>query len=323
MSIKSNQHKTLALDDELIDMTQHIDVYANTYGGSDSTALCENDSEDNSESDDSNHRIRNNEEAEPIVQESMVSNLSEFQIHDIDTLDDLNDSSTGALLEPIKNKTQSVDNAHNLGVSLARKHKVAFPNGYLKIVTGCMFSGKTSYIIRECKKWQSIGKQVLMINYALDRRYSDQDKVVSHDKYSIDCMMIDNFSPKLTEKIKVYDVILINEGQFFADLRVNVQHWCDEMKKIVVVSGLDGDFMRGKFGEILDLIPDCDDHIKLKAYCSMCKDGTDAVFTWKVKDRPSDCNVVVDIGVDKYVPLCRKHYNQERKKIVMVNKKPI
>jgi thymidine kinase len=202
-------------------------------------------------------------------------------------------------------------------------NKIAFPNGYLKIVTGCMFSGKTTYIIHECKKWQSIGKHVLMINYALDIRYGDQDKIISHDKYSIDCMMIDRFTPKLSKKIEDYDVILINEGQFFPNLRMNVQHWCDELKKIVVVSGLDGDFMRGKFGEIVELISDCDDHIKLKAYCSMCKDGTDAVFTWKIKDRSDDCIVVVDIGTDKYVPLCRKHYNQERKKITNNNNKKI
>jgi thymidine kinase len=192
------------------------------------------------------------------------------------------------------------------------KKNLVFPDGYLKLVIGCMFSGKTSYIIRECKKWQSIGKNVLMINYALDTRYTNQNKVVSHDKYSIDCMMVDKFSSKLSKKIEMYDVILINEAQFFSDLRSYAKHWCDDLKKIVVVSGLDGDYLRGRFGEILDLIPDCDELIKLKAYCSFCKDGTDAIFTWKIKDNPTDVDVVIDIGSDKYVPLCRKHYNNER-----------
>ncbi|VBB18875.1 thymidine kinase [Yasminevirus sp. GU-2018] len=200
-------------------------------------------------------------------------------------------------------------------VSVNSKRSRVFPDGYLKIVIGCMFSGKTTYIIRECKKWQSIGKHVLMINYALDRRYSDADKVVSHDKYSVDCIMVDKFTPDLTKKVEDYDVVLINEGQFFNDLNQNVRRWCDDMKKIVVVSGLDGNYLRGKFGEILDLIPDCDELIKLKALCSMCKDGTEAPFTWKIKDNPTNTSVVVDIGTDKYVPLCRKHYNRENSRL--------
>jgi len=186
--------------------------------------------------------------------------------------------------------------------------KSKYSYGYLKVVLGCMFSGKTTYIIRECKKWQSIGKNVLMINYIMDNRYTDRNEVVTHDKIKVDCIMLREFDELLPSSLNNYDVILINEGQFFNKLRVNVLNWCDKLKKIVVVSGLDGDFKRGKFGEMVDLIPDCDEIIKLKAYCSMCKDGTEALFSWKITNN----NNLIDIGTDNYVPLCRYHYNKQK-----------
>lgn len=353
--ISKNILGTVDIDDELIDMTQHEDIYTNSYGSSQNQNLFDEDSFstidttngvddiDQTDHNSTNLDITAGQENKPTDESSSISEHSKSKDSCVSTSFDTDHAhkdkgkNTRIVTKSVSDalaRAGSVDvpvthlidinTNDDLSLSSARifsgRSRVAFPNGYLKIVTGCMFSGKTTYIIRECKKWQSIGKHVLMINYALDRRYSDQDKIISHDKYSVDCMMIDKFTPKLSKKIEAYDVILINEGQFFSDLKINVHYWCDELKKIVVVSGLDGDFMRGKFGEILDLIPSCDDHIKLKAYCSMCKDGTDAIFTWKIKNRSLDCSVVVDIGIDKYVPLCRKHYNQECKKMLAVAK---
>lgn len=189
------------------------------------------------------------------------------------------------------------------------------PDGYLQIISGCMFSGKTSHIIRETKKWKSIGKKVLTINYHLDLRYSN-NKIVSHDNFGIDCMMVDEIDHKVNKIINKYDVIVINEAQFFDNLKLNVIHWVDDLKKIVIVSGLDGDFHRNKFGEILDLIPFCDDYIKLKAFCSLCKDGTSALFSLKTKS----LDKLIDIGTEQYIPVCRKHYIERS---IVKNKKII
>jgi thymidine kinase len=212
-----------------------------------------------------------------------------------------------------KNDSYHIDQIHMLQEDISKKRTV-YKDGYLQIITGCMFAGKSSYIIRECKKWRCIGKNVLMLNYSKDTRYSSDDKIITHDHDSIDCMMIDAFIPDLTKIIEPYDVILINEAQFLSNLKKTVRHWVDVLKKIVIVSGLDGDYLREPFGELLDLIPDADDHIKLKAYCTECADGTEAIFTWKVKDR-TDLTNIVDIGVDKYVPLCRRHYNEAHLKL--------
>ncbi len=185
-------------------------------------------------------------------------------------------------------------------------------NGYLKIVIGCMFSGKTTYIINECKKWKRLGKRALIINYALDRRYSNDDKVISHDEIGVDCLMMHKLTFDTSINIDSYDIILVNEGQFFPNLKEKVKYLVDFLKKIVIISGLDGDYLRNSIGDILELIPDCDELIKLKAYCSLCSNGTEAIFTWKTQDNPTDKEVLIDIGTEKYIPLCRKHYNQER-----------
>lgn len=189
---------------------------------------------------------------------------------------------------------------------------IIHPNGYLKIITGCMWAGKTSAVINECRKWESIGMKVLVINHSLDNRYSKCNKVVSHNKTSIDCIMIDKFTNEFNKKVNKYDVIIVDEAQFFKNLRKNVLHWCDKLRKMVVVCGLNGDYMRGKFGEILDLVPDCDDFIRLKALCTECRDGTNAVFTWKVKQSGVSSDNNIDVGTDNYTALCRKHYNEAR-----------
>lgn len=215
----------------------------------------------------------------------------------------------------LTNESKHTDSKETLKIV----NKSIYTDGYLKVILGCMFSGKTSYIIRECKKWQSIGKNVLMINYMMDKRYTDTNEIVSHDKIKVDCIMLDSFEELLLPALMNYDVILINEGQFFKNLRETVLKWCDELKKIVVVSGLDGDYLRGKFGEMTDLILDCDEIIKLKAYCSMCKDGTEAIFSWKTVNNTNNKNLI-EIGTDIYVPLCRYHYNNQKNKMI-ANKK--
>jgi thymidine kinase len=83
------------------------------------------------------------------------------------------------------------------------------------------------------------------------------------------------------EHIRNSEVILINEGQFFTDLYDIVVDMLIHKKKIYIC-GLDGDFERKKFGSILDLIPLCDKIQKLTSLCSLCKDGTSAIFSMRL-----------------------------------------
>ena len=96
------------------------------------------------------------------------------------------------------------------------------------------------------------------------------------------------------------DVILINEGQFFEDLLPAVQHMLQHNKKIYI-GGLDGDFERKKFGQILDLIPLCDKVTKMTSLCSLCKNGTAGIFSKRItKEREQTV-----VGSSNYIPVCR------------------
>ena len=80
----------------------------------------------------------------------------------------------------------------------------------------------------------------------------------------------------------------------------------DYYNKHIIVIGLDGDYDdRNNFGDIHRLLPLCDDIIKLKALCSVCKDGTLGIFSKKIVNSSQ----VVDVGsVDKYIAVCRACY---------------
>ena len=103
------------------------------------------------------------------------------------------------------------------------------------------------------------------------------------------------------------DVILINEGQFFEDLCEVVTQMLD-LKKRVYICGLDGDFERKKFGQILDLIPMCDKVTKLTSLCSLCKNGTKGIFSMRLTNEKTQTLV----GSDNYIPVCRNCYNPKQ-----------
>ena len=179
----------------------------------------------------------------------------------------------------------------------------------LNIIIGCMFSGKTSELMRECRRRLYNKQSVLAINYIDDTRYTTEDYIVSHNLEKIKCIRVKYLKEIPNEEILKVDFIFIDEGQFFSDLNEYVSKWCDEYKKNITVVGLDGDYKRQPFGQILDLIPKCDNIIKLKALCVMCNDDTDGLFTHRITKE----NDQISIGVDNYIPLCRYHYNDANK----------
>ena len=202
--------------------------------------------------------------------------------------------------------------------------------GYLELILGPMFSGKTSRIVEIYKQCEFCNISVVVINHTIDNRYDDE-LLSTHDKVKIPCIKTEklsyvwsdsiNIEPKLhvderdlnsiphvQQKIKVAtsDVILINEGQFFEDLYEVVVEMLKQNKKIYIC-GLDGDFERKKFGQILDLIPLCDKVTKLTSLCSLCKNGTPGIFSMRLTHE-TDQTVV---GSDNYIPVCRKCYSNK------------
>jgi len=172
---------------------------------------------------------------------------------------------------------------------------------YLELIIGPMFSGKTSRLVDIYKQCKFCNIPVAVINHCIDDRYHDT-LLSTHDKVMIPCIKTDNLTKILTN-IQDAQVIIINEGQFFSDLYEVVVSLLSLGKKIYV-GGLDGDFERKKFGQILDLIPLSDKVTKLTSLCSICKDGTPGIFSKRIS-RETEQTVV---GSDNYIPVCRKCY---------------
>lgn len=185
--------------------------------------------------------------------------------------------------------------------------------GYLEIILGPMFSGKTTELIQIYNNYNYIDKNVIVVNYAEDTRYHDS-MLSTHDRKMIPCIltmdindMWENSSNKNYKELHEADVILINEGQFFKNLKECVIDMVENKNKIVYICGLDGDFKREKFGELLDLIPYCDKVNKLTSLCSKCKNGKKGIFSCRITNEESQ----IVIGSDNYKPLCRNCYLSE------------
>ena len=205
-------------------------------------------------------------------------------------------------------------------------------SGYLELFIGPMYASKTTRLVEIYKQCEFCNISVVVINHTIDNRYDDE-LLSTHDKVKIPCIKTEklsyvwsdsiNIEPKLhvderdlnsiphvQQKIKVAtsDVILINEGQFFEDLYEVVVEMLKQNKKIYIC-GLDGDFERKRFGQILDLIPLCDKVTKLTSLCSLCKNGTPGIFSMRLTHE-TDQTVV---GSDNYIPVCRKCYSNKNR----------
>ena len=102
-------------------------------------------------------------------------------------------------------------------------------------------------------------------------------------------------------------MIGIDEGQFFADI-VEFSEKAANAGKVVIISSLQGTFMRGAFPSIIKLIPKCEKIKKLTAICKLCKQN--ASFTFRTASK--DCHLMIG-GDDMYMPLCRECHARESK----------
>jgi thymidine kinase len=176
--------------------------------------------------------------------------------------------------------------------------------GYLTLIMGCMFAQKTTEILKRIRRYESIGYKVLVINFHHDTRYGN-NCISSHDIDQHPARALGCLEDLSDDDIRKYNVIVIDEGQFFPDLYSTVTDWADRLPIHIVVSGLDGDSERRPFGDLLRLIPHAEEVVRLNAYCSKCRDGTIAHFSCRLKA----CDEQVSIGAaDQYLPMCRRHY---------------
>ena len=176
--------------------------------------------------------------------------------------------------------------------------------GYLSVVLGPMFSGKTSRLVSQWRLYQICDISCCIINYDEDKRYHDS-MLSTHDHCMVPCLFTHNCADILTaELITNNKVFFINEAQFFNDLYECVVNLVEVHHKTVYIYGLDGDFQRIKFGNILELIPLADEITKCAALCKICKNGTKAIFSHRLSNETAQ----KVIGANNYIPICRKCY---------------
>ena len=178
--------------------------------------------------------------------------------------------------------------------------------GRIDIIMGCMFSGKSTEIIRIINRYKALEKKILIINHKSDNRYKE-NSIATHSNMFINCISLSDLNEITNSKEYNYnecEVIVIEEAQFFNGLYNFALNAADNDNKIVVIAGLDGDSNREEFGDIIKLIPKCDSVTKLHALCLTCKDGTLASFTKRIVEDKSK----ILVGVNEFIPVCRYHY---------------
>ena len=171
-------------------------------------------------------------------------------------------------------------------------------SGWIEVICGSMFSGKTEELIRRLKRAKIASQRVEIFKPKLDTRY-DESKVVSHDANYILATPISKSSELLTLTEGV-QVVGVDEAQFFDKGLTEVLQRLAVGGKRIIVAGLDMDFKGRPFGPIPDLLAVSEYITKVHAICSHC--GNLATHSYRLTE---DGETVVLGEKDRYEPRCR------------------
>ena len=179
----------------------------------------------------------------------------------------------------------------------SRKH------GWIEVICGSMFSGKTEELIRRIKRIKFTDQTIEVYKPKLDDRYH-KTKVVSHDDADFEAITVLN-AEEIKKKFKRSDVVAIDEAQFFDEGLFEVCNWLASQKVRVIVAGLDMDYAGKPFGPMPNLMATAEYVTKVHAICVKC--GSLANFSYRITDNKN----VIDVGEkDKYIPICRSCFNK-------------
>lgn len=170
--------------------------------------------------------------------------------------------------------------------------------GWIEVICGGMFSGKTEELIRRARRAQIAGQQVLVIKPSVDNRYSSSE-VVSHNETTIPSLVVGSVD-EIIEKSQNFRVICIDEAQFFDNKLLHIVNELANNNKRVIIAGLDMDYEGKPFGPMPYLLAIAEFVTKLHAICT--KSGMLASYSQRVID--SDSQVLVG-EYDAYEPRAR------------------
>jgi len=169
----------------------------------------------------------------------------------------------------------------------------------ITLVIGPMFSGKTTELLAYERRFLYAKRKLIIVKWSKDNRYSET-QVISHDghKSKVTVYSVHQLSDLDEQIIENCDAVLIDEGQFFADLGA----WCQQHSKSkqIVIAGLSGDYKQQPFQPIIDVMAQADNIIHCKSICSNC--GNDAPFTIRLT---ADTQQMLVGSADMYQPRCR------------------
>ena len=181
-------------------------------------------------------------------------------------------------------------------------HQLPKDTGWIEVITGCMFSGKTEELIRRLRRAQIAKQKVKIFKPRIDARYSE-NSIVSHNEQSLPSILIDDIIEvlKLSEDAQV---IGIDEAQFFNEGIVHICNLLASRGKRVIVAGLDQDYTGKPFEPMPQLLAIAEYITKQHAICVVCGNPAD-----KTQRKTSESERVIVGAANIYEARCRKcHY---------------
>lgn len=179
--------------------------------------------------------------------------------------------------------------------------------GYLEVIAGPMYCGKTEELIRQVKRATIRKKKVQTFNHALDNRYGNDKKLFSHNGQTHDSEKVLSATKLLSSVRRDTEIVAIDEAQWFGESLIPVIETLLEQGKKVIVAGLAMTFDRKPFIPIPTLMTMADKVTKLSAVCTVC--GEEAVFHKRISKGRAVDSLISDpslVGtIDSYEARCR------------------
>lgn len=176
-------------------------------------------------------------------------------------------------------------------------------HGEIQLIVGSMFAGKSTELIRRLERYERAQRRVLAVKSALDQRYSAAPRIITHRQHEFGAVVARELSAL---DVAPYDVVGVDEGQFYADLAEACERWA-AAGKTVIVAMLDGDARRQPFpgSQLAELLARAESVTKLLAVCQRC--GADAAFSQLTSAHTQlDANHVKVGGAELYRAVCRQ-----------------
>ena len=176
-------------------------------------------------------------------------------------------------------------------------------NGWIEVICGSMFSGKTEELIRRLRRAEFAKQDLILFKPSVDIRYSEKN-VVSHRGTEFNAVLVSS-SKEILDTVKNQKVVAIDEAQFFDDQLVEVASELAGRGIRVILAGLDMDYTGTPFGPMPALLASAEYVSKVHAICVSC--GNLAQFSNRLV---ADTDQVMLGAVEEYRPLCRSCFNK-------------